>query len=247
MDIIKSIFVWFAGIIYMVVFFPVTFIVWLLVLPFDNERKVIHWILMYQSFMLCRIMPIWKIHIEGREKAVKGVTYVIISNHQSILDILLINCLRYRFKWISKIENMRLPVLGWYLRMAGYITVDRGNKESKEEMLEKSYDCLNRRTSLVLFPEGTRSVDGEIGFFKRGAFQLALSAGKPILPVLINGTGGVLPKHGFIFSSGHKITIRVLDPVPPESFYTDDADLLALKFSNFMSEELKRLRTGAFK
>ena len=245
MDVIKSIFVWFAGITYMVVLFTVTFIIWILVLPFDRERRIIHWILMYQSFILCMIMPIWKINIEGRKKAEKGVTYVIISNHQSILDILLINCLRYRFKWISKIENMKLPVLGWYLRMAGYITVDRGNKESKEEMLEKSLRCLQQGTSVMLFPEGTRSVDREIGFFKRGAFQLAISSGKPILPVLIDGTGGVLPKHGLIFSSGHKITIRVFDPVQPESFNTDDPDVLAMKFSNFMAEALKELRSEA--
>lgn len=244
MDVIISIFVWFAGILYMVVFFPLTFLLWLIALPFDRERKLTHWFLMYQSFMLCYIMPVWKISIKGREKAERGSTYVIISNHQSILDILLINCLRYRYKWISKIENMKLPVLGWYLRMADYITVDRGNKESKEEMLEKSYDCLKRNTSIVLFPEGTRSVNGELGFFKRGAFQLAINARKPILPIIIDGTGGVLPKHGFIFSGGHKIMIRVLDPVPPETFGTEDPDILALKFSNFMDGALKELRAG---
>lgn len=244
MDVIKSIFVWFAGITYMVVLFAITFFIWLLVLPFDRDRRTMHWMLTYQSFILSCIMPIWKLSIEGREKAAKGATYVIISNHQSILDILMINCLRYRFKWISKIENMKLPVLGWYLRMAGYITVDRGNKESKEEMLEKSYNCLKHGTSVMLFPEGTRSADGEIGFFRRGAFQLAIRAQKPVLPVLIDGTGGVLPKHGFLFSSGHRITIRVLEPVPPESFNSDDPDVLALKFNNFMSEALKVLRAG---
>ena len=197
----------------MILFFPLTLIVWLLVLPFDPERKVMHWMLIYQGWLLCMILPIWKIKIEGSYKAEKGQTYVIISNHQSILDILLVNCLRYRFKWISKIENMRVPVLGWYLRMADYITVDRGNPESKEEMLDKSYQCLKRRTSIMLFPEGTRSPDREIRFFKRGAFQLAIKANKPILPVLIDGTGGILPKHGLIFNTGHKISIRVLDPV----------------------------------
>lgn len=242
MDVLKSIFVWIAGILFIVIFFPITCLVWLLVLPFDSERKVMHWILIYQSYLVSMILPIWKINIEGREKADRKSTYVIISNHQSILDILIINCLRYRFKWISKIEVMKRPVLGWYLRMAGYITVDRGNKESKEEMLEKSCRCLKGGTSIMLFPEGTRSADREIGFFKRGAFQLAISAKKAILPVLIDGTGDVLPKHGLVFGTGHKVEVRVFDPVPPESFNTDDPDTLALKFSTFMTRALKELR-----
>jgi len=242
MDVLRSIVVWIVGILYMILFFPITFIIWLLVLPFDRKRKIMHWMLVYQSLILSRILPIWKIRIEGRDKALKGTTYVIISNHQSILDILLINCLRYRFRWISKIENMKLPVLGWYLRMAKYITVDRGNKESKEEMLEKSYHCLKDNTSIMLFPEGTRSLDGEIGFFRRGAFQLAINAGKPILPILIDGTGGILPKHGLIFNTGHRIRIKVLDPVMPDSFNTADPDVLALNFSTFMTRALKELR-----
>jgi 1-acyl-sn-glycerol-3-phosphate acyltransferase len=244
MDVLKSLIVWFSGIIFIILFFPLTILIWLLMLPFDRNRKITHWILIYQSWILTRVMPIWKIRIEGRKKAVKGTPYVIISNHQSILDILLVNCLRYRFKWISKIENVKMPVLGWYLRMAGYITVDRGNKESKEEMLEKSFECLKGGTSIMMFPEGTRSVNREIGFFKRGAFQLAISARVPILPVVLDGSGGVLPKHGFIFSTGHKISIRVFEPVPPESFNTDDPDILSQKFSNFMIEALKELRAG---
>lgn len=226
----------------MVVLFPLTFIIWLLALPFDRERVIIHWILMYQSLILLRLMPIWKFRIEGKDKAVKGATYVIISNHQSILDILFLNSLLYRYKWISKIENMNLPFLGWYLRMADYITVNRGNEESKVEMLEKSYLCLKRGISIMIFPEGTRSLDKEIGFFRRGAFQLAKQADVPILPVLIDGTGDILPKHGLILGSGHRIRIMVLDPVPPASFINDTPEELALKLSTIMTKELSLLR-----
>lgn len=244
MDILKSIIIWFTGIILMIIFFPVTSIIWFLVLPFDRNRNVMHWLLTYQAVILLHIIPVWKINIEGRRKARKGITYIIISNHQSILDILLINSLRYRFKWISKIENNKVPLLGWYLRMAGYITVDRGNRESKEEMIEKSLECLRKGISIMIFPEGTRSVSGEIGFFRRGAFHLAISAGVPILPILLEGSGGVLPKHGFVFSSGHRINIRVFDPVHPESFNTDDPDILSVHFSNFMVKALKDLRSA---
>jgi 1-acyl-sn-glycerol-3-phosphate acyltransferase len=242
MDILKSIVVWLVGIAFLVVFFPITFIVWLIVLPFDRERTVTHWMLIYQAVIVSYIIPIWKIKVEGRKKAVSGTTYVIICNHQSILDILLINCLRYRFKWISKIEVMKVPILGWYLRMAGYITVDRGDKESKELMLQEAYGCLKKGIPIMIFPEGTRSPDSEIAFFKRGAFQLAISTNTAILPVLMDGTGGVLPKHGLIFGGFHKIAIRVLDPVLPENFGTTNHDELAMKFQLMMTEALKELR-----
>ena len=242
MDILKSIIIWLIGIAFILIFFPVTFIIWLLVLPFDKDRIVVHWLLIYQSLILSYIIPIWKINVEGRDKVVKGMTYVVISNHQSILDILLLNSLRLRYKWISKIENMKVPFLGWYLRMADYLTVDRGNSDSKEKMMADAYLCLRKGISVMIFPEGTRSADRGIGFFKRGAFQLAISAKTPILPVLIDGTGAILPKHGLIFGGFYKIIIRVFDPVMPESFGTNDCDLLAMKFHKMMADELVRLR-----
>jgi 1-acyl-sn-glycerol-3-phosphate acyltransferase len=126
--------------------------------------------------------------------------------------------------------------------MADYIVINRGNEESKIEMLEKSYICLKKGISIMIFPEGTRSLNNEIGFFKRGAFQLALQANVPLLPILINGTGGILPKHGLIFGSGHEIHIKVLDPVYPDSFGTDNPEDLALKLSSLMTSELQVLR-----
>jgi len=242
MEIFKSIIVWITGICFVIVTFPLTLIVWILTLPFDKERLIVHMFLMYESTILSFLIPIWKIHIEGREKAKKGITYVIISNHQSILDILLMNCLRYRYKWISKIENFNVPVIGWYLRMAKYITIDRGNEESKIEMLEKSFNCLKKGISIMIFPEGTRSLNNQIGFFKRGAFQLALQAKVPLLPVLIDGTGGILPKHGLIFNCGHQVCIRVLNPIYPDTFGTDTPETLALKLSAYMTSELNELR-----
>ena len=243
MRIIRSILAWVTGIFILVVFFPVTFIIWLVVLPFDPERRTIHCILMWQSTLAIYLMPVWKVHISGKEKGLKDQVCVIISNHQSILDILIINCLRYRFKWVSKIENTRVPILGWYLRMAGYITVDRGNDESKAEMLARSYQSLKKGVSLMIFPEGTRSLDGDPGFFKRGAFQLAIEAKVPILPVVIDGTGSILAKHSFVFRNENKIFLRVLDPVLPEDFGTENPDELSIRFSELIKSELKKIRS----
>jgi 1-acyl-sn-glycerol-3-phosphate acyltransferase len=243
-DILKSIVIWLIGLAFILLFFPVTLVIWILFLPFDRERRIVHWLLVYQALMISLIIPIWRVRIEGREKAVPGTTYVIISNHQSILDILFLNCLRYRFKWISKKEVYNYPLLGQYLKMADYITVDRSDAESKRIMLLDSYNSLVNGVSIMIFPEGTRTPDGEIKFFKRGAFQLAISAKKPILPVIIDGSGSVLPKHGLVFKGFHKILIRVLDPVSPENFGTEECEKLAMKFQEMMAAELKRFRTN---
>lgn len=243
MNIFKSILIWITGICYVAIFFPVTFFIWLITLAFDKKRSVIHWILVWQSVLLCRLMPVWMLRIKGREKLTPGTTYVIISNHQSLIDILIINCLRFRFRWISKTENTNLPVLGWYLRMADYITVDRKDDLSKAEMLEKSLQCLKNKTSIMIFPEGTRSTGSEPGFFKRGAFQLAIDANVPVLPVIIDGTGEILPKHGLIFKGFHKINMHVLDPVFPVDFGTGNPEELALKFKAIIVKGLGELRS----
>jgi 1-acyl-sn-glycerol-3-phosphate acyltransferase len=242
MNTVISIFVWIFSLTFIVVLFPVSAIIWFLLYPSDHERIVIHWWLVLQGNILSMLIPLWKVKTEGREKAQKGKAYVIISNHQSLLDILVINCLRFRYRWVSKIENYKVPVLGWYLRMAKYITIDRGNKESKAEMLKKSALSIRKGISIMMFPEGTRSPDREIGPFKLGAFQLAMMTDKSILPVIIDGTGGVLPKKGLIFSGGHIIRIKVLDPVQPGSFGTADPEELASKFRNLMVEALKKMR-----
>ena len=231
-----------TGVILIVIFFPLTFLLWLLTLPFDKNRKIIHRLLNWQSRMMVGLMPVWRLTIEGKEKAAGQGPFVIISNHQSILDILFINCLCYDLQWVSKIENMKVPFLGWYLRMADYIVINRGDSESKELMMEKSIRSLRQGTSVMMFPEGTRSVNGDIGFFRRGAFQMALDAGVPILPMVIDGTGGILPKHGLVFTTGHKVRLKVFDPVHPDSFNTTDPDVLSVNFSNFISGKLSEVR-----
>ncbi len=244
MAVIRSLLVWLiiAGTI--IILFPFSLLLWLLLYPFDQKRNVIHWCLVYQCCLITKLVPIWNVIVEGREKADRNTPYVIISNHQSTLDILILNCLRYRWKWISKIENSRVPFLSWYMVMAKYIYVDRGNKDSKALMMEQCAENLRNGISILMFPEGTRSLDGKIAPFKLGAFQLALMTDKSILPVVIDGTGGVLPKHGLIFSGSNKLKISVLDPVHPGTFGTANPEELASNFRNMMADELKKIQEG---
>lgn len=242
MNLMLSIFVWIISFSVILIFFPVSLIIWLLSYPIDRERVLFHWWMVFHGIILSRAVPVWRTLVAGRENMKKGTAYVIISNHQSILDILILNHLRFRFRWISKIENLKVPVLGWYLKMAKYITIDRGNPESKEIMLQRSLESLANGISIMIFPEGTRSADREIGPFKLGAFQLAIMSGKSILPVVVDGTGDVLPKHGHLFSSGHILKVSVLEPVHPDAFGTADPEELAQKMRNLMAKELMDIR-----
>jgi 1-acyl-sn-glycerol-3-phosphate acyltransferase len=238
---IKSAFAWFIGVSSLVLFFPLTFLVWLIALPFDRERKIIHYMLVCQSKMVNFLIPVWKVNIKGIKNFEKNSTYIIISNHQSLLDILIINSLCYSFKWVSKAENIRVPILGWYLWMADYLVVDRNNEESKAELLARAYRFLKKGISVMIFPEGTRYPDLP-GYFKRGAFSLAIEAKVPVLPIVIDGTGSILPKKSLIIRKKRTINLHVLDPVPPEAFGTDDPDMLALKFRELITSELSKIR-----
>lgn len=244
MDLLISLPAWLIGITLMVLFFPLSMLLWLVTWPFDRERILMHWWLVVQGNIIIWLIPLWKITTEGRGNAEKGKAYVIISNHQSMLDVMILNRLFYKLRWISKIENYKVPFIGWYLRMAKYITIDRGNKDSKAVMMGLSAESLRKGISIMIFPEGTRSTDGEIGPFKLGAFELALMTDKPILPVVLDGTGNVLPKHGLLMSGGHRLKIRVLNPVYPWSFGTADPGQLAEKFRSLLKDELTVMRNG---
>jgi 1-acyl-sn-glycerol-3-phosphate acyltransferase len=244
MDLLISFPAWLIGITLIVIFFPLSVLLWVVTWPFDRERVLMHWWLVVQGNIIIWLIPLWKITAEGRGNAEKKKAYVIISNHQSMLDVMILNRLFYKLRWISKIENYRVPFIGWYLRMAKYITIDRGNKDSKAIMMVQSAESLRKGISIMIFPEGTRSTDGEIGPFKLGAFELAMMTDKPILPVVIDGTGNVLPKHGLLMSGGHRLKIKVLQPVYPWSFGTADPGQLAEKFRSLLKDELTRMRNG---
>jgi 1-acyl-sn-glycerol-3-phosphate acyltransferase len=130
------------------------------------------------------------------------------------------------------------------MKMAGYIPVIRGNAESRAAMMNRAEEYLKRGVSVVLFPEGTRTRDGEVQRFRSGAFRLALSANLPVQPVVIDGTAGVLPKKGIVFRRGHPVKLRVLPAVMPDDFPDRNPDRLAHWFEQDVRNQLAQLRGG---
>jgi len=242
MNLIETIWVWVSSLVFVLLGFPVAVLLWLISLPFDKRRLLNNKWMVIQGIVLTKMNPFWKTIVEGREKIDQDQAYMIIPNHQSMLDIVVFNMLHHKLRWVSKVEIFKVPILGWEMKMVKYIELERGNKHSVHQMMEKSVNSLRDGISVVIFPEGTRSLNGEIGRFKSGAFQLAVKTDKPLLPVLIDGTGDILPKHGFMFRNHRIVRIRVLDPIFPGQFNTGDPEELAEKIHAVMVNAMKELR-----
>jgi 1-acyl-sn-glycerol-3-phosphate acyltransferase len=243
MNIIKSLWVWFSSILFVILAFPVALILWLLSLAFDRRRLMNNRWMVIQGIVVTKMSPFWKVITEGREKIDQDQAYVIVPTHQSMLDIVFFNMLRHRLRWVSKIEVFRMPLVGWEMRMTKYIELVRGNKSSVIKMMEQCVESLQDGISVVIFPEGTRSLTGAIGKFKTGAFQLAIKTDKPLLPVLIDGTGEILPKKGLIFGSRRIVRIRVLDPIFPGQFGTGEPEELATRVQSLMVTAMDEMRS----
>lgn len=176
---------------------------------------------MFTSFWACLylwIMPSWSVRAAGRDKIRRGTNYIVVSNHQSQLDILVAFHLFFPFKWVSKAEVFKLPFIGWNMALNRYIRLKRGDKESIRQMMAACEDALARGCSVFFFPEGTRSKTGRMKPFKPGAFILAHQIKLPILAVAISGTQEALPKHSLNFHGRHDIRIEVLEEIPYEKF-----------------------------
>jgi 1-acyl-sn-glycerol-3-phosphate acyltransferase len=193
-------------------------LIWMMTYPFDKRMKWLHMYTCFWASIYTWVMPPWRIRVEGREHVRKNATYMVVSNHQSLLDILVIFRLFFHFKWVSKIENFRLPLIGWNMILNRYIRLKRGDKESIEQMMIKCEERIDEGSSVFIFPEGTRSPDGEVKKFKTGAFQLALKKQIPILPVVISGTNNALPKYSLSFTGIKKIFIKIFDEIPYQTF-----------------------------
>lgn len=195
--------------------FPVALVTWAVTAPFDRRRRALHLLTCFWASLYTWLNPAWRVTIHGRDLIEPKATYVYVANHLSLLDILVLFRLFADFKWVSKAEIFKVPVIGWNMRLNKYIPLQRGNRDSVVQMMEQCEQALEQGSSLMMFPEGTRSATGELKAFKTGAFELAIAAQVPIVPIAIEGTNNALPKHGFVLRGRHTITVTVLPPFEP--------------------------------
>ena len=221
-----------------ILLFPVAVTIWAVTLPFDRRLVVLHRFTCFWASLYTWLNPAWPVTVEGRDRIRDDRAYVIVVNHQSLLDILVLFRLFRHFKWVSKIENFRVPCIGWNMSMNRYIKLRRGDRESVIQMMAACEKTIGEGNSIMMFPEGTRSVDGRLRAFKPGAFQIAKATKVPIVPIVLTGTGDALPKRGFVLRGRHPIHLRVLDEIPYERFADQDPDALMLEVRNLFAKEL---------
>jgi 1-acyl-sn-glycerol-3-phosphate acyltransferase len=209
-----------------IVLFPIAVLIWAATAPFDRQRRLLHRFTCFWASLYSWFNPAWTVEIHGRERIRPDTTYVIIANHQSLVDILVLFRLFAHFKWVSKIEIFRVPFIGWNMTLNRYVPLRRGDRRSITAMMETCLARLTEGSSIMIFPEGTRSLDGRLKPFKPGAFALAKRAQVPILPLVIEGTAQALPRRGFVLQGRHEIRVRVLDEVPCASFADASVDEL---------------------
>jgi 1-acyl-sn-glycerol-3-phosphate acyltransferase len=218
--------------------FPVALLVFALTAPFDPRRRWLHRFTCFWASLYTWLNPAWPVSIEGRERIDPREAYVMVANHLSLLDILVLFRLFTHFKWVSKIENFRVPCIGWNMSLNGYVKLRRGDRASVVQMMKACRDTLAAGNSIMMFPEGTRSPDGRMRAFKTGAFELALDCRRPILPIVIRGTADALPKRGFVLRGRHPIRVKILDPLPFASFEGESAEALTQRVRDQIAAEL---------
>lgn len=217
--------------------FPVALLIWAVTWPFDRRLVLLHRFTCFWASLYTWLNPAWRVTIEGRDKIRRDTAYVMIANHQSLLDILVLFRLFVHFKWVSKIENFRVPAIGWNMSLNRYIKLRRGDPTSIERMMRACLKALAEGNSIMMFPEGTRSVDGRLRAFKHGAFTIAKRAAAPLLPIIVEGTSDALPKRGFVLRGRHRIRVRILDEIPHRVFADMPVEqLVAAVFRRFAAE-----------
>ncbi len=212
--IIYSVLLWTFFLVTAVVMIIIDLVIWFLTRWFDRRLVVLHLFSCFWGSLYIWFNPLWRVRIKGRRNIPWRRSCVIVSNHQSMLDILVLYHLFVPYKWVSKKENFRIPIIGWNMRLNDYLEIQRGQKNSLEQLMKKASKFLEMRSSVLIFPEGTRYPGGRLGPFREGAFRMALDNKGDIDPSVLDGTAKALPKKGAILKGFARINVRVLEPIP---------------------------------
>jgi 1-acyl-sn-glycerol-3-phosphate acyltransferase len=181
-----------------------------------------------------------RVKINGLDRLDPDRSYIFMANHQSNFDIpVLLGTMTIQTRWLAKAELFKIPIFGRAMRRAGFISIDRSNRESAFRSLEKAADTIRSGTSVLIFPEGTRSEDGKIRSFKKGGFVLAVDAAVPVVPVVIHGTFQVMPKNRLRIRPGPAV-IDILDPIDTSGYTRANRNQLMSNIRDIMVQFQER-------
>lgn len=237
-----SIWVWLVFGVATLVMLPVMLVLFLATARKDPGRYLVGRAFRQIGVLTFKINPLWTVRVSGVKIENPRHPYVAVSNHESFADILLLCNLPWEMKWMSKVEILRIPYLGWMMRLAGDIPVDRGSRESAGKAMEMCRQALKNRVPVMIFPEGTRSTTDDLLPFKDGAFRLAIKTGVPILPLAIVGTRDALAKHDWRFGPADA-HVHVLPPVEVRDYTLKTVDQLKERVRTMIEEARNQMRT----
>jgi 1-acyl-sn-glycerol-3-phosphate acyltransferase len=216
-----SIWSWFALGVIVIIWTPMVAIVRLVTMPFDKGAYSAGSLFRKLTVVHEKLTPLWKFSTSGTLPDDMRRPYVVVSNHESFVDILLISHLPTEMKWLSKVEILRIPLVGWMMKLARDIPLERGDAKSIVKAMKAARERLDSNVSVMIFPEGTRSRSGEMGEFKTGAFRHAIDAQVPILPLAVYGAREALRSHDWRLGYA-RAEVRVLEPVSTDGLTNND-------------------------
>ncbi len=180
-----------------------------------------------------------KVTVEGLADIDAQRPYIYMPNHQSNFDIpVLLGHLTVQFRWLAKMELFKVPIFGHAMRKAGYISIDRNDRESAIRSLQAAAEKIKNGISVLIFPEGTRSRDGQIQPFKKGGFVMAIDSGVPIVPVVISGARAIMTKGKFRVNPG-QIRLRVHKPIDTSTYTHDTKEALMARVRRVICDNLE--------
>jgi 1-acyl-sn-glycerol-3-phosphate acyltransferase len=241
---ILSLWSWFALGVIVIVWTPIVFLVWIATTPFDKGRYATGYTFRRLCVLHQWLNPMWKFKTSGQLPANKRNPYVMVSNHESFVDMLLLSHLKMEMKYLSKESILRIPLVGWMMKMSGDVSLLRGDRSSGAAALLVCEKWLKRKMSVMIFPEGTRSSDGEMRSFKDGAFVLAIRTQTPMLPVVVHGTRSALRKSDWRMGDA-KAEVRVLEIIETTGMTLDDVPALRERVRDVMIAEIAKMRLAA--
>ncbi|MEA3184923.1 MAG: hypothetical protein QOJ74_1400 [Ilumatobacteraceae bacterium] len=240
---VLSVWAWLVLGVVIIVWVPLVAVVRLVTAPFDKGRYAAGYLFRRLTVVHQWLNPLWRFRTSGLKVKDPRRPYIVVANHQSFVDILLISQLPWEMKWLSKEAFFRYPLVGWMMRMAGDVPLVRGSRDSIVAAMDACRDRLEKHVSVMIFPEGTRSSDGELQKFKPGAFRLAIETGTPILPLALDGTHSALQKGDWRFGVTDA-EVRVLEPIETTGLSIDDVSTLRDRVYDLIADELALMKAG---
>ena len=213
LNVFLSLFFWVACVTLLAVLYLVMLVLLVFTFPFDKQRKILHRQCYWWSSAIIGLNPYWKVTVKGLERIDPKRTYVIVANHQSLADIVVLYQLKAQFKWVAKESLFSVPFLGWCLGLCKHISLKRNDRASIRDVYRDAIAYLRSGMSVLFFPEGTRSETEGLNPFQNGAFKLALSEKIPVLPIAVSGTRNAIPKGDWVMRSTVHCNITVLEPI----------------------------------